>query len=174
MGLTWIPTSGPAAKTKTSDGARCVQCDVLSREKAQVVLTERDHTIETSRIVIRMSANHTGVEGIPVVNEIARCPQETVDGISERAGHLLHPCAAGLLVDSGDLYVARLQIDHEEDQVPLETGQREHFDGKEVGSCEAGPVCQQERLPRRALTPLGGWVDPVSCRIRFTVFRATS
>ena len=63
--------------------------------------------------------------------------------------------------DAGDLYAARLQLDHEEDQVPLETGQREHFDGKEVGSGEAGPMCQQERLPRRALTPLGGRVDPV-------------
>jgi hypothetical protein len=52
-------------------------------------------------------------------------------------------------------------VDHEEDEVPLETGQREHFDGKEVGSREAGPVCEQERLPRRALTPLGGRVDPV-------------
>ena len=117
--------------------------------------------------------NDTGVQRIPVVNEIARCPQETVNGISERAGHLLHPRAAGLLVDAGDLYAARLQIDHEEDQVPLETGQREHFDGKEVGSGEAGPMCQQERLPRRALTPLGGSI-PWSCRIRFTVFRATS
>ena len=34
--------------------------------------------------------------------------------------------------------------------------QREHFDGKEVGSREAGPMRPQERLPRRALTPLGG------------------
>ena len=95
------------------------------------------------------------------MNEIARCPQETVNGISERADHLLHPRATGLLVDAGDLYAARLQLDHEEDQVPLETGQREHFDRKEVGSREAGPVCQQERLPRRALTPLGGRIDPV-------------
>ena len=59
------------------------------------------------------------------------------------------------------MYAARLQFDHEEDEVPLETGQREHFDGKEVGSREAGPMCEQERLPRRALTPLGGRVDPV-------------
>ena len=49
------------------------------------------------------------------MNEIARCPQETVNGIRERAGHLLDPCAAGLLVDAGDMYAARLQLDHEEE-----------------------------------------------------------
>ena len=140
-----------------------VVLDVLPREKAQVVLTERDHTIETFlfdrphepfgvRVEIGTPrrqpngldpaahqdvVNDTGVQRIPVVNEIARSPQETVNGISERAGHLLHPRAAGLLVDAGDMYAARLQLDHEEDQVPLETGQREHFDGKEVGSGEA-------------------------------------
>jgi hypothetical protein len=40
--------------------------------------------------------------------------------------HLLHPRAAGLGVDAGDLYTARLPLDHEEDEVPLETGKREH------------------------------------------------
>ena len=74
---------------------------------------------------------------------------------------MLHPLAAGLGVNAGDLYTARLQLDHEEDEVPLETGEREHFDRKEVGSREAGPVCEQERFPRRALTPLGGRVNPV-------------
>jgi hypothetical protein len=64
-------------------------------------------------------------------------------------------------VDAGDMYAARLQLDHEEDEVPFKTGQREHFDGKEVGSGEAGLVCEQEHLPWRALTPLGGRVDPV-------------
>jgi hypothetical protein len=83
------------------------------------------------------------------------------------------PCAAGLGVDAGDLYAARLQLDHEE-EVPLETGQREHFDGKEVGSREAGPMCPQERLPRGALTPSEAGSIPWSCRIRFTVFLATS
>ena len=50
------------------------------------------------------------------MNEIARGPQETVNGIRERAGHLVHPRAVGLLVDAGDLYAARLQLDHEEDR----------------------------------------------------------
>jgi hypothetical protein len=87
---------------------------------------------------------------------------------------LLDPRAAGLGVNAGELHTARLQLDHEEDEVPLETGEREHFDRKKVGSREAGLVCEQERFPRRALTPLGGRVDPVVPRIRFTVFRATS
>jgi len=74
---------------------------------------------------------------------------------------LLHPRAAGLGVDAGDLDTSRLQLDHEEDEVPLETAEREHFDRKEVGSREAGPVCEQERFPRCVPTPLRGRVDPV-------------
>ena len=92
---------------------------------------------------------------------IARRPQETINGVRKRAGHLFHPTAAGLGVDAGEVYTTRLQLNHEEDEVTLETGKREHFDGKEVGSREAGPMCLQERLPRRALTPLGGRGDPV-------------
>ena len=64
-------------------------------------------------------------------------------------------------MDAGDLYTARLQLDHEEDEVTLETGEREHFDRKEVSSREAGPVREQERFPRRVPTPFGGRVDPV-------------
>src|SRR5512145_303807 len=59
------------------------------------------------------------------------------------------------------MYTERPQLYNETDKVPLETGEREHFHRKEVGSREAGPVCEQERLPRRALTPLGRRVDPV-------------
>src|SRR5687768_4771910 len=90
--------------------------------------------------------NDMGVQGIPVVNQIARRPRETINGVRKRAGHLFHPTAAGLGVDAGEVYTARLQLNPEEDGVTLETGKREHFDGKEVGSREAGPVCWQERL----------------------------
>ena len=122
--------------------------DVLPREEAQVAVTERDHSIETflfdrpnKPLGIRVEigtprrqpkgldpgagqdvGNDTGIEGIPVVNEIARGPEKPINGIRERADHLLHPRAAGLGVDAGDLYPARLQLDHEEDEVPLETG----------------------------------------------------
>ena len=93
-----------------------------------MVLAERDHTIETFLFdrahepfgvhveigtprrqpngldpAAHQDVGHdTGVQGIPVVNEIARGPQETVNGIRERAGHLVHPRAVGLLVDAGD------------------------------------------------------------------------
>ena len=36
-------------------------------------------------------------------------------------------------MDAGDVHAARLQLDHEEDEVPLEAGQREYVDGEEVG-----------------------------------------
>ena len=36
--------------------------------------------------------------------------------------------------------------DHEEDQVPLEPGQREHLDGEQIAGREALPVRLQERV----------------------------
>ena len=133
-----------------------VVLDVLLREEAQVAFTERNHTIETFLFdrpdepfgvgveigTLRRQANGLDpaarqdvrndmrVQGIPVVNQIARRPQETINGVRERAGHLFHPTAAGLGVDAGEVYTTRLQLNHEEDEVALETGKREHFDGK--------------------------------------------
>ena len=159
---------------------------VLPREEAQVALTQRDHTRETFLLdrpnkpfgirveigTLRRQPNglpprrssrcrqQHGCTGIAVVNEIARCPQETINRVRERAGHLRHPGAVRLGVDAGDLCAARFQLDHEEHKVPLETGQREHFDRKEVGSREAGPV-PARTSSRRSLTPLRGRVDPV-------------
>ena len=50
-------------------------------------------------------------------------------------------------MDPGDGHAAGLQRDHEEDQVPLEPGQREHLDGEQIAGREALPVRLQERLP---------------------------
>ena len=64
-------------------------------------------------------------------------------------------------MDPGDGHAAGLQRDHEEDQVPLEPGQREHLDGEQIAGREALPVRLQERLPGHAPAPLGSRVDPV-------------
>ena len=64
-------------------------------------------------------------------------------------------------MDPGDGHAAGLQRDHEEDQVPLEPGQREHLDGEPIAGREALPVRLQERLPGHAPAPLGSRVDPV-------------
>jgi len=55
-----------------------------------------------------------GVQGIPVVTQITRRPQETINWVRKRAGHLFHPTAALLGVDAGELYMTRLQLNHEE------------------------------------------------------------
>ena len=64
-------------------------------------------------------------------------------------------------MDPGDGHAAGLQRDHEEDQVTLEPGQREHLNGEQIAGREALPVRLQERLPGHAPAPLGSRVDPV-------------
>ena len=95
------------------------------------------------------------------MNQLARGPQEAIDWIGQIAGHLFHPLAVGLRVDPGDVTPAGLQLDHEEDEIPPKTGQCEHLDREEIGGRQAFPVRLQERLPRRALVPLGSRYDPV-------------
>ena len=56
------------------------------------------------------------------MNQLAHGPQEAVDRIGQIAGHLLHPPAIGLRVDPGDVHPAGLQLDHEEDEIPPQTG----------------------------------------------------
>ena len=64
-------------------------------------------------------------ERVAVVNQIAGASQAAIDRVRHIAGHLLHPRAVRLRMDPGDGHAAGLQRDHEEDQVPLEPGQRE-------------------------------------------------
>ena len=100
-------------------------------------------------------------ERVAVVNQIAGASQAALDRVRQIAGHLLHPRAVRLRMDPGDGHAAGLQRDHEEDQVPLEPGQREHLDGEQIAGREALPVRLQERLPGHAPAPLGSRVDPV-------------
>ena len=92
---------------------------------------------------------------------MARGPQEAIDRVGQIAGHLLHPRAARLRVDRCDVHAAGLQLDHEEDEVPPETGQREHLDREQIGCRQAVPVSLQECLPLRSSGALGSRVDPV-------------
>ena len=131
-----------------------VMLDVLVDDEAQMPLAERDDTMEALlfdrpdeplgigveiRALRRQPdwpniatcqdlAKDPRVEGIAVMNQLARGPQEAVDRIGQIAGHLLQPPAIGLRVDPGDVYPAGLQLDHEEDEIPPKTGQREHLD----------------------------------------------
>ena len=49
----------------------------------------------------------------------------------------------------------------EEDKVPLEPRERQHFDGEEIAGRQAVPVRLQKRLPRHTPAALGRRVDPV-------------
>ena len=62
------------------------------------------------------------------MNQLTRGSQEAIDWSGQIAGHLFHPPAIGLRVDPGAVHTAGLQRDHEEDEIPLKTGQGEHLD----------------------------------------------
>ena len=131
-----------------------VMLDVLVDDEAPMPLAERDDTMEALffdrpdeplgigveiRILRRQPdwpniatcqdlAKDPRVEGIAVMNPLAHGPQAAINRIGQIAGHLLHPPAIGLRVDPGDVHTAGLQRDHEEDELPPQTGQCEHLD----------------------------------------------
>ena len=120
---------------------------VLVDETTQMPLAERDHACETLLFdrpdeplgigveigTLRRQPNrlNTGalqdlakdprIEGIAVVNQMARPAQTAIDRVGQIAGLLLHPRAARLRVDPGDGHAAGSQLDHEEDEVPPAT-----------------------------------------------------
>ena len=160
---------------------------VLVDETTQMPLAERDHACETLLVdrpdeplgigveigTLRRPPNrlNTGalqdlakdprIEGIAVVNQMARPAQTAIDRVGHIAGLLLHPRAARLRVDPGDGHAAGSQLDHEEDEVPPEPRQRQHLDGEQIAGRQALPVRLQERLPGHVPAPLGRRVDSV-------------
>ena len=160
---------------------------VLVDETTQMPLAERDHACETLLVdrpdeplgigveigTLRRQPNrlNTGalqdlakdprIEGIAVVNQMARPAQTAIDRVGHMAGLLLHPRAARLRVDPGDGHAAGSQLDHEEDEVPPEPRQRQHLDGEQIAGRQALPVRRQERLPGHVPAPLGRRVDSV-------------
>ena len=160
---------------------------VLVDETTQMPLAERDHACETLLFdrpdeplgigveigTLRRQPNrlNTGalqdlakdprIEGIAVVNQMARPAQTAIDRVGQIAGLLLHPRAARLRVDPGDGHAAGSQLDHEEDEVPPEPRQRQHLDGEQIAGRQALPVRLQERLPGHVPAPLGCRGDSV-------------
>ena len=55
-------------------------------------------------------------------------------------------------------------MNEEQYVVSGKTSPGEHFDGKEVGTCQNGHMGGDEILPGRILTPLGCRLDPVSTK----------
>ena len=164
-----------------------VVVSVLVDETTQMPLAERDHACETLLFdrpdeplgigveigTLRRQPNrlNTGalqdlakdprIEGIAVVNQMARPAQTAIDRVGHIAGLLLHPRAARLRVDPGDGHAAGSQLDHEEDEVPPEPRPRQHLDGEQIAGRQARPGRLQERLPGHVPAPLGRRVDSV-------------
>ena len=160
---------------------------VLVDETTQMPLAERDHACETLLFdrpdeplgigveigTLRRQPNrlNTGalqdlakdprIEGIAVVNQMARPAQTAIDRVGQIAGLLLHPRAARLRVDPGDGHAVGSQLDHEEDEVPPEPRQRQHLDGEQIAGRQALPVRLQERLSGHVPAPLGCRGDSV-------------
>ena len=170
---------------------------VLVDETTQMPLAERDHACETLLFdrpdeplgigveigTLRRQPNrlNTGalqdlakdprIEGIAVVNQMARPAQTAIDRVGQIAGLLLHPRAARLRVDPGDGHVAGSQLDHEEDEVPPEPRQRQHLDGEPQAARPSQCACRNVFQGMCRLRS-GAGSTPWSCRIRFTVVRA--
>ena len=109
---------------------------------------------ETDRLdtpALQDLANPPRGERVAVVNQRAGAAQAAIDRVRHIAGHLLHPRAVRLRMDPGDGHAAGLQRDHEEDQVPLEPGQREHLDGEQIAGRAALVWCEKAAEARSVL-----------------------
>ena len=95
------------------------------------------------------------------MDQIGRGPQTALHRVGQITGQLLHPRAVRLRVDPGAGHAAGLSRDHEEDEGPLETRQREHLNREQSAGGQAVPMRLEERLPRRSSGPLGSRFDPV-------------
>ena len=172
---------------------------VLVDETTQMPLAERDHACETLLFdrpdeplgigveigTLRRQPNrlNTGalqdlakdprIEGIAVVNQMARPAQTAIDRVGQIAGLLLHPRAARLRVDPGDGHAAGSQLDHEEDEVPPEPRQRQHLDGEQIAQAARPSQCACRNVFQgMCRLRSGAGSTPWACRIRFTVVRA--
>ena len=71
---------------------------------------------------------------------MGRGPQTALHRVGQSAGQVLHPRAVRLRVDPGDGHAAGLSLDHEEDEVPRETRQREHLNRAQIAGGQAVPM----------------------------------
>src|SRR5262249_46770896 len=81
------------------------------------------------------------------MDQVAAPEKESVFAVRPVSCDLGHPSSVGRRRDSGDLDPTRLQVDHEEHEVPHEPAPREPFDREEVCRGNRSPMRLQERLP---------------------------
>src|SRR5262245_1634395 len=102
-----------------------------------------------------------GVERVTVENEVTYTAKEPVLRVGQLPCGLRHPGFVRLAGDSCDLYRARLEAHHEEDEGPDQSAYGQHLDGEEVRRRQTVPMSGQERLPGRLRTARGGGLDAV-------------
>ena len=85
----------------------------------------------------------SGVQRVPVDDEMARVFQEAACRVREVASDLRHPCPVGTVRDAGDVNAASFQIDDEAHEVANQPADRQHLNAEEVGRCDrnrSGPA----------------------------------
>jgi len=107
-------------------------------------------------------SKRSGVRGIAIDDQQLLVAPEATDGVDEVASDLNHPCFMRVGSDSGDLDLARRQLDHEKDVEGDQTAQAPDLDGEEVACGQNGPVRAEKLLPRGALAPFRCGVDSVA------------
>ena len=74
------------------------------------------------------------------MDQVGCGPQTALHRVGQIAGQVLHPRAVRRRVDPGDGHAAGLELDHEDDEVPLETRQREHLNREQIAGGQAVPM----------------------------------
>jgi hypothetical protein len=74
-----------------------------------------------------------------IVNDVAAVIQKSVFDVGSIPRDLAHPGSVWRGDDSSDLDLTRLELDHEEHEVPHETPPRDPFEGEEVGRGDRAP-----------------------------------
>jgi hypothetical protein len=87
------------------------------------------------------------------VDQVAAICEEAAFAVDQIPGDLLRPKPVWRSRDPGDLNTTRLEIDHEEHEVPNETAPRHDLYREEVGCRNRAPMSPQERLPSHGTTP---------------------
>jgi hypothetical protein len=93
------------------------------------------------------------------MDQVAAIQKKTVFTVDQIPGNLLHPQPVWRNADPSDLNPTRLEMDHEEHEVPNEPAPCQDLDREEVRRSDRTPMGPQERLPSYRTTP--GWIDSV-------------
>jgi hypothetical protein len=108
------------------------------------------------------------------VDQVSGVVEETVDGIRQIPGDLLHPRSVGVVGDAGQVYAPGLEIDHEQDRVADQPVQRQDLDVEEVRSGDGSQWAFRNVAHGVRLLRSGAGSIPASAKMRLIVLRPRS